>query len=68
MPATATQPIDPYETAADQAIAACDGDVRAALKAALIAMAMLESELSDVYAAVSKGYARGRLPKREDTE
>jgi hypothetical protein len=47
MPASAPQTTDPYETAADQAIAACDGDVRAALKAALIAMAMLESELSE---------------------
>jgi len=56
MPATATQPIDPYEVATDQAIAACDGDVRAALKAALIAMAMMESELSDLYAAVERRY------------
>lgn len=56
MPASAPQTTDPYETAADQAIAACDGDVRAALKAALIAMAMLESELSDLYAAVERRY------------
>jgi hypothetical protein len=60
MPATAAQPIDPYETATDQAIAACDGDVRAALKAALIAMAMLESELSEVYAAVERRYGLPR--------
>lgn len=60
MPATATQPIDPYEVATDQAIAACDGDVRAALKAALIAMAMLESELSDLYAAVERRYGLPR--------
>lgn len=60
MPATAAQPIDPYETATDRAIEACDGDMRAALKAALIAMAMLESELSDLYAAVERRYGLPR--------
>lgn len=60
MPATATQPIDTFEAATDQAIAACDGDMRAALKAALIALAMLESELSDLYAAVERRYGLPR--------
>jgi hypothetical protein len=50
MLATAPQTTDPYEAATSQAIEACGGDIRAALKAALIAMTMMESELSDVYA------------------
>jgi hypothetical protein len=54
------------ETATDQAIEACGGDMRAALEAALIAMTMMESELSDVYASVSRGFARGRLRENRD--
>lgn len=54
---------DPYEVAAEEAIAACDGDVRAALKAALIAMTMLETEVKELTHAISRGYARGRLRK-----
>lgn len=60
MPAVATQPIDRYEAATDEANAACNGDVRAALTAALIAMTMLESELSDLYAAVERRYGLPR--------
>ncbi len=56
-------PHDPYESAADEAIAACDGDMRSALKAALIAMAMLEAEVYALNAAKSRGYTRGRIPK-----
>jgi hypothetical protein len=55
---------DPYEVAAQEAIAACGGDTHAALKAALIAMTMLEAEVCELNAATSKGYARGRLPGR----
>jgi hypothetical protein len=54
------------ETATNQAIEACGGDTRAALKAALIAMTMMESELSDVYASVSHGFARGKLRENRD--
>jgi ribonuclease PH len=54
------------ETATDQAIEACGGDMRAALEAALIAMTMMESELSDVYASVSRGFARGKLKDSHD--
>lgn len=60
MRSTALQPNDPYETATEQAISACDGDVRAALKSALIAMTMLESELSDLYAVVERQYNLSR--------
>jgi hypothetical protein len=56
---------DALEIATDQAIAACDGDLRAALQALIVANGLLEAELSDVYAAASKGYARGRVKRNE---
>jgi hypothetical protein len=56
-----TDESDRLDAATTQAIEACGGDMRAALKAALIAMTMMESELSDVYASVSHGFARGKL-------
>jgi hypothetical protein len=52
---------DPLDAAADQVIAACDGDVRAAVRALIVAKGLLEAELNDVYAATSKGFARGRV-------
>jgi len=55
---------DPLDVAADQVIAACDGDVHAAIRALIVAKGLLEAELTDVYAATSEGYARGRLTKR----
>jgi hypothetical protein len=51
---------DALEIATDGAIAACDGDLRATVQALIVANGLLQSELSDVYAAASKGYARGR--------
>jgi len=56
---------DPLDAAADQVIAACDGDVRAAVCALIVAKGLLEAELKDVYAATSKGYARGRIIRNE---
>jgi hypothetical protein len=56
---------DPLDMAADRVIAACDGDVRAAVRALIVAKGLLEAELNDVYAATSKGYARGRIKKSE---
>jgi hypothetical protein len=47
--------------AADQAIAACGGDARDAVKALLIANEFLEAELETQ---VSRGYMRG-LPQTE---
>jgi hypothetical protein len=52
---------DPLDAAADQVIAACDGDIRAAVRALIVAKGLLEAELKDAYAATSKGYARGRI-------
>jgi hypothetical protein len=58
---------DPLELATNRVIAACDGDVRAAVRALIIAKGLLEAELNDVYAATSKGYARGRIRRNEWT-
>jgi hypothetical protein len=55
---------DPLEVATDRAIAACDGDPRATVQALIIAIGLLEAELNDVYAAASKGYARGKAKRK----
>jgi hypothetical protein len=52
---------DQLEAATDQAIAACGGDAREAVKALIVANHFLEAELEKVRAAVSLGYARGKL-------
>jgi len=52
---------DQLEAAADQAIAACGGDVREAVKALIVANHFLETDLEKLRAAASMGYARGRL-------
>jgi hypothetical protein len=44
---------DRLEAAADEAIAACGGDVRGALKALIVANEYLESEVCDLMQAVS---------------
>ena len=52
---------DQLEMAADQAIAACGGDAREVAKALIVANHFLETELEKLRAAVSTGYARGKL-------
>jgi len=49
------------EAAADQATAACGGDAREAVKALIVANQFLETDLEKLKAAVSMGYARGKL-------
>lgn len=49
---------DQLEAAADQAIAACGGDAREAVKALIVANHFLETELEKLRAKVSTGYAR----------
>ena len=49
------------EAAADQAIAACGGDAREAVKALIVTNHFLETDLEKLKAAVSMGYARGKL-------
>jgi hypothetical protein len=48
--------VERLEVAADQAIAACGGDAREAVKALLVANEFLEAELATQ---VSHGYMRG---------
>jgi hypothetical protein len=52
---------DWLEAAADEAIAACGGDVRDALKAMIVANEFLESEVCELMQAVSHAYVRGRF-------
>ena len=52
---------DRLEAAADEAIAVCGGDVRAALKAMIVANEFLESEVSELMKAISHAYVRGRF-------
>jgi hypothetical protein len=59
---------DPLDVAADQMIAACDGDPRTAVRALIVANGLLEAELNDIYAAISKGYARGRTKRSKQDE
>jgi hypothetical protein len=54
---------DQLELAADQAIAACGGDAREAVKALIVSNYFLETELEKLKAAASMGYARGALPR-----
>jgi hypothetical protein len=52
---------DGLEAAVDQAIAVCDGDTRAAVRALIVANNHLESEITELMKAVSHAYARGRF-------
>ena len=56
---------DQLEAAVDQAIAACGGDAREAVKALIVANQFLETDLEKLKAAVSPGYARGKLLPRD---
>jgi hypothetical protein len=49
------------EAAVEQAISICDGDVRAALRALLIANSFLADEVERLTKEVSVGFARGRI-------
>jgi hypothetical protein len=62
-PASA-EPDSALDTEADFAIALCDGDVRAALKAALVANTFLMAENEKLTRAASLGYQRGKMPTR----
>jgi hypothetical protein len=52
---------DRLEAAADEAIAACGGNVRDALKALIVANEYLENEVCELMQAVSHAYVRGRF-------
>jgi hypothetical protein len=51
--------VDRLEAAADEAVAACGGDVRDALKAPIVEF--LENEVCKLMHAVSHAYVRGRF-------
>lgn len=52
---------DGLEAAVEKAIAVCDGDPRAAVRALIVANSLLESEIADLKRAVSHAYTRGRF-------
>lgn len=54
------------EDAADQAIAACRGDAREALKALIVANSFLETQVEELRASISAGYSRGRFDVPRD--
>jgi stage V sporulation protein SpoVS len=49
------------EVSADQAIAACGGDMREAVKALIVANDFVETEVAELMRAVSQAYVRGRF-------
>jgi hypothetical protein len=51
----------PSRCRADQAIAACGGIARDAVKALLVANEFLEARVAELQAAASRGYSRGRF-------
>jgi hypothetical protein len=51
---------DGLEAAVDQAIAVCDGDMRAVVRALLVTNNFLEAEIAELMKAVSHAYTRGR--------
>jgi hypothetical protein len=57
---------DDLDAAADQAIEACGGDAREAVKALIVANDFLEAQLDELRSKISTGYARGRLPPVRD--
>ena len=52
---------DRLEAATEQAIAACGGNARDAVKALIVANEFLESEVCELMQAVSHAYMRGRF-------
>ena len=59
-PNSQTDP-DHLEAATDEAIAACGGNARDAVKALILANEYLEAEVCELMQAVSHAYARGRF-------
>ena len=52
---------DGLEDAVDHAISACGGDLRATIRALIVANDYLETEVGELMKAVSHAYARGRF-------
>jgi hypothetical protein len=49
------------DVAVDEAIAACGGDLRATIRALIVANDYLETEVTELMKAVSHAYTRGRF-------
>ena len=64
-PESTSLPVEDLDAAVDQAIAACGGDAREAVKALIVANHFLGAQVEELWAAVSTGYSRGRydLPR-----
>ena len=52
---------DELESAVGQAISACGGDLKATIRALIVANEYLETEVGELMKAVSHAYARGRF-------
>ena len=52
---------DELEAAVDEAITACSGDMRSAIRSLIVANEYLEFEVCELMAAVSHAYVRGRF-------
>ena len=59
---------DAIEDEVQEALAICGGDAIAALRITLIANAFLEAEIDRLSAAVSSGFARGKVRKAPQAE
>ena len=60
-PQPRTEDEEGLEAAVDQAISACGGDMRATIRALIVANEYLESEVGELMKAVSHAYTRGRF-------
>ena len=60
-PQPKSEPRDELESAVDQAISVCGGDLRATIRALIVANEYLETEVGELMKAVSHAYARGRF-------
>ena len=52
---------DELEAEVNEAIVTCDGDLRATIRALIVANKYLECEVAELMKAVSHAYARGRF-------
>jgi hypothetical protein len=67
MEAEKHEPEFDLEAAADQAIAACDGDLPATIKSLIVANNFLTRELEFAWQQISPGYSRGKRTRRRST-
>lgn len=52
---------DGLEAAVDQAISACGGELRATIRALIVANEFLENEVGELMKAVAQAHSRGRF-------